>query len=68
MSRSSREEQPELLPDPRPRELEASGTEEFMAVCARAERGELRIHSAARGKRNADWVFEVSYPPLREKR
>lgn len=55
--------QPELTfaDPPKPREIVATG-EDYLALCRRAESGELAIEAVAVGRTPAEWVCRVRWP------
>lgn len=49
----------------RPETIVTNTSEESLEVCQRAERGEFHIHSASVGKRNAQWIYQISWPEVK---
>ena len=54
--------QPELGFDIRPREITTDSREEFLALCDRAEAGELVIEGMKIGAGNGQWICRVRWP------
>lgn len=48
-------------PRERPTRIVTDSTEAFLAVCRRAEAGEIEILSVAVGDTLAEWVIEIAY-------
>jgi hypothetical protein len=54
---------PDLFPDARPRVIAPETSQEFFELCARADRGELRIEALEwdRKRGNGAWRVSVEY-------